>query len=61
MTKDKLIKLTKYQSEIKDKLSSTSVPEKHKGHPESYKGFLKNELRLVTNQIEAGKLELGGK
>lgn len=60
MTKDKLNKLIKYQSELKDKLTNP-IPEKHKDNPASYKAFLNNELRLVTSKIEQGKLLLGGK
>lgn len=44
-----------YQTKIKDLLAAKVLPEKHQGHPESYKQFLENELRIVTNQIEKVK------
>ncbi len=57
MNKEKLTSLVKYQSSLKERLNSIVLPEKHTHRPESYKHFLKNELRLVTNKIEAAKLE----
>lgn len=52
---DKLQSLTKYQTEIKDKMSS-EVPSKHKNHPQTYKVFLTKELRDVNLKLEAIKL-----
>lgn len=55
MTKDKMVKLVKYQVELKDKLSG-AVPPKHTGHPETYKKFLQHELKMVTSALDAAKL-----
>lgn len=60
MTKEKLNSLVKYQSSLKDRLTS-DIPKKHTHRPDSYKHYLKNELRLVTNKIEAAKLAISGK
>lgn len=56
MTKEKLVLLVKYQNELKGRLGS-EVPEKHITHPVSYKRFLLNELRIVTDKLESAKLE----
>lgn len=55
MTKDKMVKLVKYQVELKEKISGV-VPPKHTGHPETYKKFLQHELKMVTNALDAAKL-----
>lgn len=52
MAKDKLSNLVTYQQELKYKLSSSQVSSKHKDHPETYKAFLDNELRIVNNKIQ---------
>jgi len=51
MAKDKLSNLVTYQQELKYKLTGP-VPSKHTNHPETYKAFLKNELRIVESKIE---------
>ncbi len=56
MNKEKLISLTKYQSDLKSKLSDP-IPSKHKHRPAEYKNFLKNEIRIVSDKIDAAKLE----
>lgn len=53
---DKLKALTKYQSDLKDRLSNPT-PEKHKNNPKTYKNFLDNELRLVNIKLENLKLQ----
>ncbi len=54
-SKELLIKLNKYADNIRNRLSA-GLPEKHKGHPETYKRFLQNELSAVTAKIEEMKL-----
>lgn len=56
MTKEKLIKLTKYMNDLSDKLNA-SIPDKHKDSPNTYKNFLKHEINLVKSKLEAAKLE----
>lgn len=60
LTKEKLANLVKYQSQLKDRLSAPT-PEKHIGHPKTYKQFLERELKTVTSQLEAHRLEASGK
>ena len=55
MNKDKLVKLEAYKQKLEDRLSSPT-PDKHKDHPASFKAFLKNELRLVSNMLERIRL-----
>jgi hypothetical protein len=55
MTKEKLASLTKYASTLKDRLNSP-VPEKHVGHPETFKAFLKTELKTVETKLENAKM-----
>lgn len=54
MTKAKLVKLLKYQSELKDKLANPQTHAK-RGNLETYKQFLKNELQTVGVTIETAK------
>lgn len=61
MTKEKKLSLEKYKTDLTDKLKSGFVGAKHTNHPESYKNFLKNELRLVTAKLEEEKLANQGK
>ncbi len=55
MDNKKLInkKLTEKQA-LLNKLESLT-PQKHVGHPETYKAFLLNELRIVNNKLESLK------
>lgn len=55
MSKEKLISLTKYASDIKSKLSSP-LPEKQKNRPAQYKQFLERELSATNAKIESIKL-----
>lgn len=56
MSKEKLMKLTKYAEDVKSKLSSTTLSEKQKNRPVQYKQFLERELSAVSKQIEALKM-----
>ena len=51
MAKDKMSNLVTYQQELKYKLTGP-VPTKHTNHPETYKAFLKNELRIVESKLD---------
>ena len=51
MSKEKLNSLAKHSQDIKNKLTSPT-PEKHKGHPDTYKLFLERELEAVSKTIE---------
>lgn len=53
--KEKLESLLKYKEKHEDLLKSP-IPESHKNHPETYKAYLYNEIRLV--QITIDKLKL---
>ena len=58
--KDVLKKALAYLNQQKDRLSAP-VPEKHVGHPETYRQYLRNEIKAKEAQIEALKLgEAGG-
>lgn len=60
---EKLKRLNTYLQKMNDKLNDKIVPEKHKDHPESYKRFLNNEIRMTKLQIDAIMLnsQTGGK
>ena len=51
MTKEKIASLTKYMSDLNNKLKEP-VPTKHIGHSETYKQFLKNEIAMVKNTLD---------
>lgn len=53
---DKATALTKYASELKNKLESP-VPSKHVARPEAYKQFLQRELETVSKKLDSMKLE----
>lgn len=55
MTQEKVESLNKYLNNLNDRLNSP-VPDKHKNNPDTFKAFLKNEIRLVTNTLEEHKL-----
>jgi len=55
MTKERLNDLESYKEFIKGRMSS-DVPDKHKRHPETFKAYLKHELRLVEEKIQKIKL-----
>ncbi len=57
MTKEKIVSLTKYQVQLKEKLSATTFPAKHKSRPLQYTQYLANELATVTRQLDDAKLE----
>jgi hypothetical protein len=52
MSKEKLQSLTKYANDVKSKLSSALLPEKHKSRPVQYRQFLERELTTVNAKIE---------
>lgn len=56
MTKEKKASLTKYLNSMQDKLTS-KIPEKHIHSPESYKNFLKNEIRMVKGKLDRELME----
>lgn len=56
MSKEKLISLTKYQSDLKNKADSKEIPTKHINRERQYRDFLSNELRIVTAKIETMKM-----
>lgn len=58
MSKEKLIRLTKYQSDVKSRLSESTPSKKQSNRPKEYKQFLERELSTVTNKIEALKVSL---
>lgn len=55
--KDELIRLQKYESHIKDKISG-QTPEKHKNRDSNYRQFLSTELKKVQTKINNLKLEV---
>ena len=57
MTKEKIISLNKYLSNLNDRINDKVVPEKHKGHPDTYRAFLAREIDMVKRQLEEAKLE----
>lgn len=60
MTKEKIVSLTKYLNEMKNKLDS-SIPEKWAHSPESYKNFLQREVRLTAKKLDDAKLTADSK
>lgn len=55
INKDKVNSLTKYAAGLRDKLAAKEVPVKHKDNPESYKNFLRNELKAVERTLNDAK------
>lgn len=55
MTKEKIVSLTKYAQELKNRIGD-ATPIKHKNRATTYKAFLNNELRVVTAKLRAAKL-----
>ena len=55
MSKEKLISLTKYANDLKNKLSD-AVPEKHRAHAKEYKHFLEKELKAANAKVEILKM-----
>jgi hypothetical protein len=58
MSKEKLIKLTKYANDVKNKLSDGTLSEKQKNRPKQYKAFLERELAAATAKIDAIRVSL---
>lgn len=61
MSQEKMNNLVKYSNELKNKLSNTVLPEKHKNHPVQYKLFLERELKTVNTKIDNLKMNDTGK
>lgn len=61
MSKEKLIKLTKYSDSIKSKLAEKVLPEKQKNRPEQYRQFLERELAMVTSKMDVLKMSVDTK
>jgi hypothetical protein len=60
LSKEKLISLNKYLTDMKNKLEDVNqgnVPKKHENNPVSYKLFLVREIGTVQKQLEHDKLE----
>lgn len=55
MSKQKILNLTKYVSDMKNRLTAP-LPEKHKDHEKEYKQFLNNEVQMANGKLEALKL-----
>lgn len=51
MSKEKVKSLKTYLSKLEDRLTS-AIPSKHLNRPLSYKRYLENEKRLVSNKIQ---------
>lgn len=56
ITKEKLKSLEVYKNKLEESLR-LKVPHKHQHHHESYRNFLKNEIRLVDLKVNEAKLE----
>jgi hypothetical protein len=56
MTQEKLKSLNTYLTHLKNRLSDP-VPPKHQKHPESFKRWLRNEIKDVKDQLDAAALE----
>jgi hypothetical protein len=59
MNNEKLITLSKYLEDLKNRLSG-AVPPKHANHPETYKNFLRNEISAANKKLEEIKLSAAG-
>lgn len=55
MTKEKMISLTKYLSDLTIKLEA-DVPTKHQEHPKSYKTFIQNEIAAAKQKLAVSEL-----
>lgn len=55
MTKEKRAKLVKYQQSLRDRLGA--IPVKHVSSPKTYVEFLNRELKTVTAQLDATKMD----
>jgi hypothetical protein len=52
MSKEAVLKLTKYQNDLKSRLESKDLPAKHKNREASYRQFLARELDSVTKKVD---------
>jgi hypothetical protein len=60
MNKEKLKSLQKYLDNLNNRLTAP-LPEKHKAHPAPYLRFLRVEIDTLVKQIDAAKMDIGGK
>lgn len=58
MSKEKIISLSKYVDDLKNRASSKELPAKHLLREVSYKAYLETELKKAMAQIERLKLEI---
>ncbi len=56
MTKVKKEALTKYLIGLKARLQE-KVPSKHQGHPKTFIAFLNREIKVVSDQLDADRLD----
>lgn len=56
MTRDKLLSLTKYLDKLNNMITSPT-PDKHIGHPETYRLYLVREIAVVKAKLDEAKLE----
>ena len=56
MSKEKVQKLTKYVSDLNNRLSSTTLPAKQVNRPDSYKQFLQKEIKMASVKLESLKM-----
>lgn len=56
MTKERIQELTRYKEFIKNRLEAP-IPDKHKDHPNEFRAYLTNELRMVTAKLTEAKLQ----
>lgn len=57
MKKEKFDSLTKYLSNMQDRLFSKEVPPKHLNRERTYREFLSREVQMVKAQLDLAKLE----
>lgn len=57
MSKEKLKNLTKYVSDMENKLASTVIPAKHVNNVDTYRQFLRNEIKSASAKLEVLKLD----
>jgi hypothetical protein len=55
-SKDKVKSLSVYVEDLKNKLKSADVPERHKHRPDIYRDWLKREISAASTKLEDIKL-----
>ena len=56
MAQDKLMTLSRYLDDLKNKISETNVPDKHKHSPHTYREFLQREINRTTKKVDDLKM-----